>query len=99
MHLELTKTIVDIVDVESLMLTTMNPKLKKLHEGFIEIDMIKRDSWKASKPGEVWDLQNSISMHDLQWELNDELYPNVGKAQVFPKGWIGNRSYLAIVVG
>ena len=44
MHLELTKTIVDIADVESLMLTTMNPKLKKLHEGFIEIDMIKRDS-------------------------------------------------------
>ena len=42
MHLELTKTIVDIADVESLMLTTMNPKLKKLHEGFIEIDMIKR---------------------------------------------------------
>ena len=44
MHLELTKTIVDIADVESLMLTTMNLKLKKLHEGFIEIDMIKRDS-------------------------------------------------------
>ena len=44
MHLELTKTIVDIADVESLMLTTMNPTLNKLHEGFIEIDMIKRDS-------------------------------------------------------
>ena len=44
MHLELTKTIVDIADVESLMLTNMNPKLKKLHEGFIEIDMIKKDS-------------------------------------------------------